>query len=534
MRDGKILRADIFRPASREHERLPALVPWSPYGKTGTGFLQTRNFVYIGVPRTQTSGLEKFEAPDPADWCARGYAVVQADARGCFNSEGDMHFFGSQEAQDGYDLVEWTAKQPWSNENVATVGNSWLAIMQWFIAADRPPHLKAIAPWEGASDFYRQTLARGGIPNPLFWGRLATTMQGHNNHEDIAGMLQKYPHTNAYWEDKNADLSKIEVPMYVVMSYSTGLHTEGSFRGWKYSSSKDKWLRIHPTQEWHDFYHPDNNDDLQRFLDHYLLDKNNGWENTPKVRVSLLRFGSRPPITHRTEDNYPPSRTEYHTLYLDSSQGSLSYQKPKGHTTASYIADKWEDDGTHFTYTFEKYTEIIGPSKVKLFMSTDDNDDMDVYVIIRKLDKDGNRLLSLNVPLKEQPHGTSFEEVDNLVMYKHYGPSGRLRASKRTVGQDPRLSEEQRDRQVPTELWFPFDKEEKVPRGTVVELDIPIWPAGIAFEKGESMRLEVKGHDHDLHEWEDMGPLLENLNKGTHTIHTSEEYPSQILLPLVF
>jgi predicted acyl esterase len=54
-------------------------------------------------------------------------------------------------------------------------------------------------------------------------------------------MIEKYPHMNAYWEDKNPDLSKIDVPMYVLMSYSTGLHTEGSFRGWKYASSKDKW-----------------------------------------------------------------------------------------------------------------------------------------------------------------------------------------------------------------------------------------------------------------------------------------------------
>lgn len=96
MRDGTVLRVDIFRPASKEHEKLGALVPWSPYGKTGTGLLQTKEYAYIGVPATKTSGLEKFEGPDPADWCARGYAVVQADARGTFNSEGDMYQFGTQ------------------------------------------------------------------------------------------------------------------------------------------------------------------------------------------------------------------------------------------------------------------------------------------------------------------------------------------------------------------------------------------------------------------------------------------------------
>ena len=54
-------------------------------------------------------------------------------------------------------------------------------------------------------------------------------------------MVTTHPHMNAYWEDKNPKVTDIEVPVYVLMSYSTGLHTEGSFRGWKYSSSKEKW-----------------------------------------------------------------------------------------------------------------------------------------------------------------------------------------------------------------------------------------------------------------------------------------------------
>lgn len=57
---------------------------------------------------------------------------------------------------------------PWCNGSVALVGNSWLAIAQWFIAAERPPHLKCIAPFEGASDAYRESLCRGGVPQPQF------------------------------------------------------------------------------------------------------------------------------------------------------------------------------------------------------------------------------------------------------------------------------------------------------------------------------------------------------------------------------
>jgi len=252
------------------------------------------------------------------------------------------------------------------------------------------------------------------------------------------------------------------------------------------------------------------------------------------VRVSLLRFGDRPDITNRPEDNYPPARTQYHTLFLDSTDAKLSYEIPSSNGMTSYNAGPWEEKGVHFTYTFPKYTEILGPSKLKLFMSTMDQNDMDVFVILRKVDVDGNILVSLNVPLDRQPHGTKLGQIEDLCLYKHWGPLGRLRASKRSLGQDPMLSKEQLESQAPTELWLPCDKEEEIPPGTVVELDVPIWPTGIAFEAGESLRLEINGHIHDLHEYPDVGRLMPNLNKGVHSVHSGAEWPSQIMLPLLF
>ncbi|KAK5159721.1 hypothetical protein LTS14_001826 [Recurvomyces mirabilis] len=97
LRDGVKIRADIFRPASRENERLPAIIPWSPYGKTGTGIFFSHDYPYLVAPASNTSGLENFEGPAPSEWCPRGYAVVQADVRGTFNSEGDQYFFGTGE-----------------------------------------------------------------------------------------------------------------------------------------------------------------------------------------------------------------------------------------------------------------------------------------------------------------------------------------------------------------------------------------------------------------------------------------------------
>lgn len=75
-------------------------------------------------------------------------------------------------------MIEHIGQLDWCNGNVALAGNSWLGIAQWFIAATRPPHLKCIAPLEGASDLYREILCRGGIPQPTFWDFLSDTQRG--------------------------------------------------------------------------------------------------------------------------------------------------------------------------------------------------------------------------------------------------------------------------------------------------------------------------------------------------------------------
>ncbi|OAL47541.1 alpha/beta-hydrolase [Pyrenochaeta sp. DS3sAY3a] len=536
LRDGTVLRADIFRPESLKDRPLPAILAWSPYGKTGSGAILTTNFTYVGVGKESLSGLEKFEAPDPAEWCPRGYAIVQPDSRGCFHSEGDHFTLGTQEGRDGYDVIEWIARQPWSNEAVAMAGNSWLAAAQWFIAAEKPPHLKAIAPWEGVGDFYREHFCRGGIPNPTFWDDLNNFHNGLNLREDIASMIEKYPLWNAYWEDKKPRLADIHIPMYILASYSTQLHTEGSIRGWKYASSKQKWLRIHSTHEWHDIYQPHANDEMQRFLDHFLLGKENGWELTPKVRISLLRY-NRAPISGRPEDNYPPKRVQYQNFLLDAKNGSLglasSTSVSKDPATISYQSDTWEDDGAHFTFTFDKYTELIGGSKVTLFMSCKDLDDLDVYVILRKLDRHGKPLINYNIPRNDWPAGCTEGDIPDFNTYKYIGPSGRLRASKRATGVEPGLTKEQLQSKTPDELWFPHDKSEKIPPGNIVKLEIPTWAGGITFDAGESIRLEVKGHEPVFPEHAPLYHVQKNQNKGRHIIHTGGDYTSSLLLPLV-
>jgi len=100
--------------------------------------------------------LTPWEGPDPAFWVPNDYVVMIADRRGDFKSEGKAPS-PDQQADDIFQVIEWAAIQPWSNGNVGMLGVSALASNQYFTASHQPPppHLKAIVPWEGQMDRYR-------------------------------------------------------------------------------------------------------------------------------------------------------------------------------------------------------------------------------------------------------------------------------------------------------------------------------------------------------------------------------------------
>jgi len=108
--------------------------------------------------------------------------------------------------------------------------------------------------------------------------------------EDIIEEMNKYPFANEeLWKDKCAQCNKIKIPAFITASYSNTLHTMGTFRAWREIGSEKKWLRIHDTQEWPDYYEEKNTEERRKFFDFYLKGINNGWENdTPKVRYALL------------------------------------------------------------------------------------------------------------------------------------------------------------------------------------------------------------------------------------------------------
>ena len=121
MRDGVVLRADVWRPA--KEGRFPVLVYRTPYDKSESGAAQS----------TARKAVQ------------RGYVVVMQDVRGRYASSGDFRAY-QQEGRDGYDTIEWAAEQPWSNGAVGTYGLSYPGAVQWLAAIESPPHLRAMVP----------------------------------------------------------------------------------------------------------------------------------------------------------------------------------------------------------------------------------------------------------------------------------------------------------------------------------------------------------------------------------------------------
>ena len=278
LRDGVTIHVDVFRPAGAQ--QVPVIVAWSPYGKgQGTSASVMGVFGMVGLDNGVVSGLEKFEGPDPAYWCAHGYAVCNPDIRGVVDSDGDSVLWDRQEGRDCHDLIEWLAEQPWCTGKVGMSGTSYLAVSQWFTAAEQPPHLAAINPWEGVSDVYRDLVMRGGMPDLGFARQLQEgSFFGKNRKEDILAEAERYPLMNELWENKIPDFQKITVPAYVVASYSNTLHTAGTFRAWRRIASQDKWLRVHNSQEWPDYYDEANVADLHRCFDLFLKGEVKGWK----------------------------------------------------------------------------------------------------------------------------------------------------------------------------------------------------------------------------------------------------------------
>ncbi|KAL3464891.1 Alpha/Beta hydrolase protein [Aspergillus heterothallicus] len=500
MRDGIKLYADIYRPpATSSSEKCPAILSWSPFGKKFNELDWLRLFTpwSLGIPRDSLSGLEKFEGLDPAEWVQQGYAIINIDSRGAFDSEGCMVIMGTQEAEDGYDAIEDIARREWCNGSVGMAGNSQLAIIQCFIAALQPPSLKAIAPLEGCGDLYREQFCRGGMYGGSLFDQLIVRhmLRGRHGMESFRLAHEQRPLMNKWWADKRPDTRKIKIPAYITGTWTNSMHGMGAIRGWMESSTSkaNKWLRFHAYQEWYDRWGCGQaKAELLQYFNRYL-----------KGEQNVLRYETKPALQNLVVEDFPIPQTQYKNAYL-SSEGELSLSLPGQVGSATYDSQQ-RSAFVSFTYKFPQTTKLVGIPKAVLYMSCSATDDMDIYVILCKLSATGQEQMSLNIPFDGIPvstiHEIPKEKRTEMILYK--GPTGMLRASRRS---------------------------DKIAPGTIVRVEIGIWAMGIEYEAGESIQVQISGQFRGMGDFKSTVP---GVNKGTHLVHFGGQYDSHVVLPFV-
>lgn len=508
LRDGVRIYVDIYRADSPSNAAdVPALLGWSPYGKHNTS--AKLPWPEAAVADGWISPHTAFEAPDPAFWCRHGYAVVYADPRGSWYSEGELRHGGLGESTDCYDLLAWLAAQPWSNGKVGMTGVSYLTAIQWQVAALRPPSLAAINPCEGFTDWYREFAYHGGIPETSFLVRGSANLQWSTTRtEDTPANARAHPLHDDYWASKEIDLAAIEVPAYIVASWSDqGLHTRGTLEAYKRISSRQKWLEVHGRKKWHYYYRPQSLQKQREFFDHFLKQPGIVVPAWPPVLLEVRDSANVGEM--RAEREWPLARTRFEPLYLDATSRTLRQQPLEGCSQASY-EPLAPEAGLSFDHTFTRTTELTGHMKLRLWVEADGADDMDLFVAIQKLDADGQLVPFVFYSLNEN------------------GPAalGWLRVSHRALDQ-------QRSR--PEQPFHSHRVEQRLAPGERVPVDIEIWPSSTRFLAGQALRLRIQGRDVPTVSAPN-APFArheQTRNSGTHIIHTGGPYDSHLLIPVI-
>ena len=529
MRDGTILYGDIYRPDGKD-VRFPVIMNTGPYQKDK-----------IWIPpedlEEKANPYMNWETVNPLWWCPRGYALLRVDSRGSGKSPGQSELSSYQEAVDAYDAIEWVAKRPWCNGNVGTLGISYHANFQWRVAGLQPPSLKAIMPWEGRADQYRDQVYHGGI---FAMGFLTTWWVNQVGHH-LLGRPRSYNpdafNNNLLWTYMRNDLdseiwrmcsacwNRITVPVYSVGNWGGfSMHLRGNTEGYMNAASSHKKLRIHTGSHFHPFHSEEGRMDQLRWFDHWLKGIDTGIMDEPPVKLEIRTGGRAGRYPFRFENEWPIARTRWTRFYLqpmsdapeknlNSVEGRLVSGAPIKDSKITYPASPGGQHGysgrsgvSFDTPPIEKDTEITGPIVLNLWVSST-SEDMDIFATIRNIGTDNKDVCEV---------GQRGESVPCVT-------KGWLRASHRKL--DP-------ERSLPYRPYHAHDERRWLKTGEIVECRVEIWPTSMVFKKGHRLRLDIGPRDgvgtmHFAHYHADYNSGAEN------TIYSGGEKASYLLLPVI-
>ena len=355
MRDGVVLRADVYRPAT--DAPVPAVVNRTPYDRS--------------------SLLIQLAALEPERVVDAGLALVCQDVRGRFGSDGEFYTF-FDDGRDSFDTVEWAAAQRWCDGSVGMVGRSYAAAVQWLGAAERPPHLKAISPIVTGSDYYHGWIYEGGafqLGFNVFWMWLMSKprevgkLDGVYRHLPLRTLpidglawARLYAHWLAhstddhYWRSLsiNRRYEQIEVPALIVggwydvfirgtLENYVGMRTRGGSAAaragqrllvgpWAHGSTYGPY-----PEHAFDLFGQEATIDVSalqlRFFARHLLGEENGLDEEPPVRIFVMGENR-----WRDEEDWPLARATESRWYLRAG-GRLARDGPGDESSDEYVYD---------------------------------------------------------------------------------------------------------------------------------------------------------------------------------------------------
>jgi uncharacterized protein len=545
MRDGVTLSADIYRPDA--DGRFPAILVRTPYSNNSSTAIDQGHYQSVF-------------------YAERGYAVVQQDVRGRYDSDGAFYPFRG-EANDGFDTDEWIGRQSWSNGRIGTMGQSYYGLTQLLQALTGSKYLTAIIPNVTTFDTYDNWIYKGGAFQLGFALPWAVYIDGRVNQEltayrwptvfrhlpistadEAAGRKigfyrdwVSHPTRDAYWDENSWERSQdqVAVPSFSISGwydiFLKGLltdHIEITKRGKTEAARTGRRMMIGP---WvHGIgrnpvgdvnFGPEASVDLARvqlrWHDYWLKGVQNGLAEEPPIKIFVMGEN-----IWRYEREWPLARTRFTKYYFHSGGRANSLH---GDGTLSMDAPRTE--GAKDTYTYDPanpvptlggnnccWTDIVpmGPFDQR---AAERRDDVLVYTtpeLKEPLEITGPITVTLFA-------ATSAKDTDWTAKLVDVGPNGYARNL-----QDGIVRARYRESNK---------RASEIEPGRVYEYAIDLWATSNVFLPDHRIRVEISSSnfprfDRNLNTGDDPATGT-TVKKAAQTVYHDAQHPSHIVLPVI-
>ena len=534
MRDGVELSADVYRPDSAG--QFPVILSRTPYNKNANS----------------TLAIARYFVP-------RGYVFVAMDVRGRGDSDGEFVPYRN-DGRDGFDAIEWCAKQTWSTGKIGTIGGSYNGRIQWLAALEQPPHLTTMIAMVTPSDPFVEWPTGLPLPMDISWyhftaGHVSQNMDAVDwpkihRHLPMKTMDEAAGRPNRYWKEvfEHTQLDqwweplryqnkfeRVKVPVLHISGWydDEQVGTPLNFIGMTSKGATPEIRRnqkllmgpwphaVNSTSKLGEVdFGPSAVIDLNgywlRWFDYWLKGIDNGVMREPSTRIFVM--GENRWVD---ENEWPMARTEWTKYYLQS-RGRANSLFGDGALSAN-LADDNEFD-SYVSDPARPVPFITEPSFAQIG-STDD---------YRAVERRDDVLVYTTAPLTEEVQvcgpisarlfaASSARDTDFMMKLLDVWPNGYAQ----------RLT----DGMVRARFREGMERPSLIEPGRIYQYSIDLWNTCQTFKQGHSIRVEVAStafpkYDRNPNTGEALGTST-RLETATQKIYHDRERASYILLPIV-